>query len=280
MDEKVYVRLNGQRQFFHLWGQSRENPVILYLHGGPGVPDSFRLRRLGEQLAEEFTFVCWDQRGCGRSYAPGRRQALTPEQALADVDAAAEYLRKRFGQEKIILVGHSYGSLLGLRYVQCHPEKAAFYIGIGQHVRLLEGAFSLEELRRLPAFRRVGPDLGKWQVWKRLLALPDFGWRDLRWLVWLQSGERYFARYGALLAWAVPANLLAEEAALPVPVGFITGERDRQCRPELLEAYAAKLHAPRKELVLLPGLGHSPHLTAPETVAEHIRRMLSGLKET
>ena len=141
IDEKAFVNINGQNQYIFIRGKDINNPIILNLHGGPANPDAFFTYEFAKEICDEFTYVSWDQRGCGRTYYKNRN--IDPrnntahfEQALKDVDELVKYLCKRFHKEKVIIMGHSYGSLLGISYVAKYPEKVKTYIGIGQTVSI------------------------------------------------------------------------------------------------------------------------------------------------
>ena len=165
IQEGAYVSIGGIRQFVTIRGENTANPVILVLHGGPGGAMSFIGYHWQTGLESDYTLVNWDQRGCGRTYyenltsksvtraapvsadaAPESAAASNPDAAanpapllskellLSDLDELVDYLRERFGQEKIIIMGHSWGTILGSQYVLAHPEKSAAYIGVGQAV--------------------------------------------------------------------------------------------------------------------------------------------------
>lgn len=90
-------------------------------------------------MTDDYTVVSWDQRGCGRTYYHNAEtdpdnSTVTFEQAEEDLNALVDYVCDRFGQDKVIIMGHSYGSLLGSQYVLDYPEKVSHYIGIGQEV--------------------------------------------------------------------------------------------------------------------------------------------------
>ena len=120
-------------------GKDASNPIIISLHCGPGAPTTFIDYCWQDYLTDEYTIVSWDERGCGRSYyrnvaTDPNNDTLTFEAQIADLDALVDYLRERFSQDQVIIMGHSYGSLLGSRYVLAHPEKVSAYIGVGQCV--------------------------------------------------------------------------------------------------------------------------------------------------
>ena len=139
VNEQLYVRLTDQEEYITIAGESVNNPVIISLHGGPGSPTSYVDHCWQDYLTDEYTVVCWDERGCGRSYyhnaaVDPNNETLSFDAQLADLDALVDYLRDRFSQEQVIIIGHSYGTILGSRYVLAHPEKVSAYIGIGQCV--------------------------------------------------------------------------------------------------------------------------------------------------
>ncbi|HSJ58549.1 MAG TPA: alpha/beta fold hydrolase, partial [Anaerolineae bacterium] len=133
------VRLGGHDQWISIRGYSTDNPVLLYLSGGPGQSDLPYSRVLFDDLARDFVVVGWDQRGTGKSHsALDPRSTLTLDQAVSDTAQLSAYLRDRFGESKIYLLGESYGSFIGVLAVQRHPELYYAFIGSGQMVDPLE----------------------------------------------------------------------------------------------------------------------------------------------
>jgi proline iminopeptidase len=133
--EFTTVKLGGHNQAILIRGYSLDNPVLLYLSGGPGQSDLPYTRVLFEGLARDFIVVSWDQRGTGKSYAAlGSISTLTLEQAVSDTIELTNYLRQRFGKEKIYMLGESWGSTLGVLAVQRQPELYYAWIGSGQMV--------------------------------------------------------------------------------------------------------------------------------------------------
>lgn len=133
------VRLGGHDQWISIRGQSTDSPVLLYLSGGPGQSDLPFSRVLFEDLTRDFIVVGWDQRGTGKSYpALDPVSTLTLDRAIADTAELSEYLGERFDEDKIYLMGESYGSLLGILTVRRHPALYHAYIGSGQMVDPLE----------------------------------------------------------------------------------------------------------------------------------------------
>ena len=116
-------------------GRSADNPVLLFLAGGPGGSELGAMRRHSQALEDDFVVVTFDQRGTGKSYDQlDPTASLTLEQAVADTLEVTRYLRDRFGQDQVYLVGQSWGTLLGVLAVQQQPELYSAFVGVGQMV--------------------------------------------------------------------------------------------------------------------------------------------------
>ena len=133
------VQLGGHNQWISIRGRSADNPVLLYLSGGPGQSDLPFSRVLFEDLTRDFVVVGWDQRGTGKSYpALDPVSTLTLDRAIEDTAELSQYLIDRFDAEKIYLLGESYGTFLGVLTLERHPELYHGYIASGQMVDPLE----------------------------------------------------------------------------------------------------------------------------------------------
>ena len=152
INEFMYVDINGSRQWISIYGQNKDNPVLLYLHGGPGSATSLYDYAFTRKWSDVYTVVTWDQRGCGKSYDKAHKQTITAEIMMQDGKAMTEFLRDHLQVDKITLLGHSWGSLLGANLVLAYPEYYDAFIGTGQVVdmdenerRLLEAASTWSE---------------------------------------------------------------------------------------------------------------------------------------
>lgn len=143
IQENIYVNLGGIDQYIQIRGEDKNNPVIIFLHGGPGNPISHLSYYYEPYLESQYTFVNWDQRGSGKTYYRNEgldvKSHLSTDILLNDLNDLVDYIRETLNQDKIIIMGHSWGTLLGSKYVLAHPEKVLTYIGIGQVVSLQEG---------------------------------------------------------------------------------------------------------------------------------------------
>jgi pimeloyl-ACP methyl ester carboxylesterase len=133
IDDGGFVPIGGIDQWISLRGSDRRNPILLFLHGGPAAAQSPFLS-LYTAWERDYTVAHWDQRGAGKTY--GRTGAATPgmtlERMADDAGEVAEHLRQRLDGRKVVLVGHSWGSLLGLKAVERRPEAFALFVGTGQ----------------------------------------------------------------------------------------------------------------------------------------------------
>ncbi|MBI1360684.1 MAG: alpha/beta fold hydrolase [Alphaproteobacteria bacterium] len=129
------VPVDGARLYMEVRGEDRNAPVLLWLHGGPGGAERPLFRYFNGALEKHFVVAYLDQRGAGLSYDPDADTSrLTVAQHLADLDVVVDRLRSSLKQDKVILVGHSWGTVLGLLYTAAHPVKVAAYIGVSQVV--------------------------------------------------------------------------------------------------------------------------------------------------
>jgi proline iminopeptidase len=130
------VRIGGIDQWVSIRGDDRRNPVLIVLHGGRGYVDMPMSWWFGRGWEEYFTVVYWDQRAAGKTYLPNdpatTKLTLTLERMVADAEELITWVRRDLGKQKVFLLGHSFGSYLGVQIAQRHPEWLYAYIGVGQ----------------------------------------------------------------------------------------------------------------------------------------------------
>lgn len=133
------ISLGGINQWISIRTKDIQNPILLYLHGGPGTPVMPLFRHFQAPLENYFIVIQWDQRGAGKSFSwhiP--KESMTIEQFISDLHELIVLLCKRFNKEKIYLMGHSWGSVLGIKIVQRYPQLFHAYIGVGQASNTIE----------------------------------------------------------------------------------------------------------------------------------------------
>ena len=165
---KEKIILNGLKQKIHIKGNNEKNPVLLFLHGGPGVTNRHSVITANDDLLDDFTIVAWDQRGTAGSYFGCNAKDLTINQMVEDAKVLVEYLCNKFNKEKIFTIGGSWGSLLGTWLLYKYPEHIAAHVGFGQVVNihkneLISWKFSLDEAikandqKSIDTLNRIGP---------------------------------------------------------------------------------------------------------------------------
>lgn len=311
VDEGIYVTLGGQEQYLLIRGENTDNPIMIWLHGGPSSPDAFANYTFQKHLVDEYTVVNWEQRGCGRTYyrnidTDPQNETATFEQAQADLDELVDYLTERFNTDKVIIVGHSYGTMLGSKYALTHPEKVSAYIGVGQFVDIESDIYSYEDaLERAKAngddtttleeaYRKYSEDMtltnmmnlrgvvGKYHhaekeantIWLGI-ASPYMGINDLRWF-FKQMGdfEEYVKLNQQLFDYIMEADVREYGVEYQVPVGFISGSDDWTTPVKYSEDYYNAVSAPLKDVAVIDGCGHSPHYDLPEAFCDELKGML------
>ena len=135
INEEMYVDINGAKQWISIYGQDLDNPVLLYLHGGPGSSTSLYDYAFTRKWSDVYTVVTWDQRNCGKSYSSDQNDTtLTYDLMMNDGVEMTKYLLDYLGKDKITLLGHSWGTYFGCNLVLEYPEYYECYIGTGQLV--------------------------------------------------------------------------------------------------------------------------------------------------
>lgn len=311
INETTYVNIGGQEQYLVIRGRDIHNPVILYIHGGPAGPDSPICTTFTDPLIDDYTVVCWDQRGCGRTYFRNAgndpdNATVTFERAVRDTDELVDYLRERFDTDKVILLCHSYGSMVGTQYVQAHSEKVAAFIGIGQVVNP-QVSYDLEYEEALSRARAKGDDTKKLEEayaryqnaekFQDIMALsqaaspylqakdsantlgmaffsPYTGVDDVRWLLNQVDMDKFYDLEKDLLDAIFAFNIYDYDMTYDVPMYFISGDMDYTCNYTLAEKYCEDITAPDKEFVAISGGGHCPHYATPDAWADEVLRLL------
>ena len=290
------VELNGTRQAISVRAADPDNPVLLYLSGGPGQSDIAFARALLEPLTGDFVVVVWDQRGSGKSYGaldPGSTYTL--EALVSDTIALTDHLRARFDEDKIYLLGELWGSTLGVLAVEERPDLFHAYIGSGQMVsqRVTDQII----WRDLLAYAQ---EAGDWELYDEILSLGEPPYRDSPWAnsvvmghyglietpyqpsaAYIARGEAsgigQFGLFGSEYSFIENANLIrglvdmfsliypqlqhidfrSDVPSLDVPVYLLDGVNELRGRRELADEWFLLLDAPLKRQITFENAGHA-----------------------
>ncbi|MCE5190061.1 MAG: alpha/beta hydrolase [Eubacteriales bacterium] len=295
IDEHRKLPVNGTQLDIRIRGTRESNPVVLFLHGGPGACNRHAVLRDQAPLADECTIVCLDQRGAGKSYDSAQaKRTMNMETTVEDVRCVVDFLRERFHQEKVILVGHSYGSYLGVLFCEKYPERVAAYVGIGQLANGAENErisyeFVLNEAQKrgdrkaLKDLNRIGwPQKGMYASLNDLmtqrnlmtkyggaahgkkeglitsLILPVLRSPEYTLADLIRYARGQFYNMHQLWREVISCDFMADVRKLGVPVTLTIGRFDRNTPPELAQAWLDALDAPKKEWIWFEQSAHAP----------------------
>jgi pimeloyl-ACP methyl ester carboxylesterase len=286
------VELNGSQQWISIRGQDVNQPVVLFLAGGPGGSQLATARRTLAGLEEHFVVVNWEQPGAGKSFDAVDRSTLTPERYIRDGLALVSHLRERFDEEKVYVLGESWGSALGIWMVQREPESFHAFVGTGQMVAFLETdlicyEFALRraeergDAQKVSELQRQGPPpyygdgvalkeaaflMETFNAMNANSAINDDGFKTFDDLAGPEYGlydkVNWFRGVLDTLGLVMPqlweVDLREQARHLDVPVYFLIGRHDVNAPPALTEEYYGLLSAPHKELIWFEHSGHGP----------------------
>lgn len=294
ISERVTVEIGGIPQGMIIQSADPANPVLLFLHGGPGMVEFFMEQEYPTGLAQHFTMVWWEQRGAGMSFSADiPPETMTLDQMISDAIQVADYLRARFGQDRIIMLGHSWGAYLGIQVAAAAPDRFLAYVGMGQIVHQLQS-----EVMAHDHLLEVYGARGDRAMVRRLEAAPvtmEDGTSD----AWMRLRDR--AMHGAgvghmhemtsvvtgifLPMWRVRAYTLPEKiniwrgklwsrpflwedlvrddlsrrlTTFDLPIYVLAGRHDYTTNTELSRAYFDAIEAPVKGFYLFDNSAHSP----------------------
>src|SRR5699024_2669564 len=188
---KEYVEINGVQQGMIIEGENIQNPVLLFLHGGPGFPEYPMIKGENLLLHNYFTICYWDQRGSGLSFYSNKEdEPITLGQLIEDTVAVTKYLCKKFNKEKIFLFGHSWGTFLGVITASKYPDYYHAYIGAGQLGNATES-----EKETLEFIRNEARKKREKKVEKQMQGI-NIDQNYYKNKEYLKIGGRYLSKYG------------------------------------------------------------------------------------
>ncbi len=298
IDEASFVRIGGQDQWITVRGQDRAKPVLLILHGGPGDAESLNILRFA-YLEKDFIVAQWDQPGAGHTFGRARGRidpGLTVDKVAADGVEVADYLRHHLHKPKLVLLGHSWGSVLGVKMAKARPDLFYAYVGTGQVVDNRKGeALAYSQLLRtaktkgnrkavVELVRSGGPPYSdyrqflmerKWamafesggpsrvdQIAAPLIAprarLVD-AWN---WMGGFMASQAHFF-HGRMDGPFMKVDLTTLGPDFAVPMFVFQGDEDNYTPASIAAAYVRQISAPQKTFMTIKGAGHMAVTTHP-----------------
>ncbi|MDR2939239.1 MAG: alpha/beta hydrolase [Clostridiales bacterium] len=300
IDQMEMVGIGGIQQSLYFRGQNIENPVILFIHGGPGNSMIQYLHLYQYDWENDFTIVNWDQRNVGKTYTANSPEAVLKtidvERVLKDAHEVTEYVKQKLNKDKIIIMGHSWGSVLGAMAVQSFPDDYSAYIGVAQVInmadgervgyeKVLEAAKASGNEKDIKALESIQPyPLTKYDSNSinglitvrtyqskyglsinvgfrdiiNILATPYYSFNELK-----HSGifnQLKMIRYqGGLLQFLIEeADIKDYGVDYKVPVYYIMGGNDYISPYIVAKEFFDGISAPDKQIYSVPGVGHMP----------------------
>ncbi len=302
--ELVTVRIGGRDQSILLRGRSATAPVLLHLAGGPGGTDVGAMRD-DVGLEEHVVVATWDQRGTGRSYAAiDPVGEMTLDRMVSDTIAVAAYLTERFDQDRILVSGNSWGTILGTLAVERRPDLFRAYIGTGQMVDVratdvmfyedtLAWAIDRGEDELARTLQRQGPPPYVDPTWYGPAVSLEHRWNaypgvdDLNEMPFntfvpentlldrLNAARGLLDTFVLLYPQLQELDLRTAVPRLEVPVYVVTGRYEARGRRVLADEWFASLDAPAKEQVVFERSGHRPSFEEPDVFAALVARVLA-----
>jgi len=305
ISELYPIDVNGSKQWLLARGKSKDLPVLLMLHGGPGFTDMWLSEHCNQELEKHFIVVNWDQRGSGKSFdKKADPKLLTVQQFVDDAKQVINHLLEKFGQDKIHLLGQSWGSILGWKLAKEIPEKLYHYIGVGQVSNMAESEersyqFVLDTARKdgnkkavreLEAITMPSPNDGqspfkplmtqrKWLAWyggmmkgekklsaisKHLMSAKEYSFMDM-----LRFNNGMKASTENMWHQLLEINFINEDSKIEIPFTFILGEHDHTVDIKLSKELFNRTASSNKQLIIL-NAAHMPNITCPKEYQEAI----------
>lgn len=294
------VTLGNMPQWIQIRGNDTANPILLWLHGGPGSAQ-MPVSKYNRNLEQDFIVVHWDQRGAGKSNpADFNVQTMTFEQYVQDAHELTQFLEDKFNKDKIFLLGHSWGTIIGITLSQAYPEDYYAYIGVSQVVdnqraqqiaydwlhSKIQTSSSVKDKKKLLQFGEApysdhekyvrfnhmidlyggGMDVSMFRL--VMAALPAREYRLSEFVQWLNGANRGSGpMWTSYISW----NAFDKVLQVNIPVYFFAGENDFNTPLLLVQQYMQTLVAPNgKTLVVFKESAHTPFLKQTDVFREEL----------
>jgi pimeloyl-ACP methyl ester carboxylesterase len=285
VEEAGFVRINGIEQWITIRGNDARSPILLIVHGGPADPASPLVKTFAP-YESRFVVAQWDQRGAGRTFERNKNvvKGLTLDEMVTDGLEVAQYLRSNLRNTRLIVLGHSWGSMLATEMVQRKPDLFAAYVGTGQVTNwtasvqeqwkaLKTAAQAANDQHTLDLIDSIGePDpmnITQFVSWRSILNQKYLGPADSAWLRKLRteslgltpedrksSGEAGNFSGARLFKYYSTEDLPRTAKNIPVPFFVIQGRDDLFTPTDLARQYFDEVKAPKKRWIVIEGAGH------------------------
>ena len=287
------VKLGLYKQWILIRGDDQNSPIVLFLHGGPGMSEMYIEHAFGHELEKDFIVVEWDRLGAGKSYHKSiPESAMTVSREISDTHQLIEMLCSRFHKKKVYLVGHSYGSYLGMLVASRYPKLIAAYIGVGQvsdpqkaheaqdrflrkqaklsgNTELMNQLNNHKPINREQWIFKYHGELYHATSWWPLLRIgllaPEY---KLSEAMAVQKGVNFTHKY--MIYDVIKGSLTQNITSLKVPVYFFLGRHDYTTPSSLAVSYLDSLTAPFKKVVWFENSAHFPFLEEPVKFAKEM----------
>jgi pimeloyl-ACP methyl ester carboxylesterase len=293
VQESYKTRIGGVDQWINVRGQDSANPIILFVHGGPAAPVTPTMWQFQRPIEEYFTVANWDQRGAGKSYGEADPKVVADtihiDRYVDDAIEVAEHLKTRYGKRKLILMGHSWGTILGMRAALKRPDLFFAYVGIGQVLNVHENErisfdYAMAQAKRdnnlaaLKEMQSIAPYPGKQPITRERIIIARKWPQHYGGLTAFRSESSYYFRGPLLSPEYTPAQVddidkgslltlgrvLPEFLAVdfsgvkrfPIPVLMFIGRHDYTTPAAPTVAWMDKVDAPYKKVVWFERSAH------------------------
>lgn len=309
--EEEYVTINGVEHYLLHYKTEQEAPVFLFIHGGPGQSEAMMAYVVEEYASRNYNIVYYDQRGAGKTYLRNKKARPDTEILKKDLLEIVLYVKKAYQKDKVGIIGHSWGSVLGSMFALDYPEHLSCYIGCGQVINLIENervgynklkeaieqsgnqgdkkklekigeypvvdTFDMNVMRKMGKVRNLQ---GKYHLAatfdksmiKMFMNSPIMGIKDI--FPFIASMMVNMQVMKELMSF----DLRSKGVEYQVPVYYVLGENDQQTPIELSMTYFNEITAPDKKLYLIKNAGHAAMIDNPDDYRKAIYEIADGLQ--
>jgi len=301
ISEITNVNIGGIDQYLIIRGADTSKPVMLFVHGGPGSPETPIMKSLNPTIENDFVMVYWEQRGSGKSYSNTiPPETMNLDQFISDTKEVSDYLIERFDKEKIFIMGHSWGAFLGILTAYQHPELYHAYFGVGQSCMQYEAEkVSFDWVKEQAILQNDKKGIQKLSK----LSFPSKDADSDEFIKFIMQERKYVNKYGgaihgetsisSLLKFVIKADeysfkdkinymrgskfsishlyskqiqsdLSQEIDSMQVPVYIFQGKYDYQCPTQTAYKFYEQLKAPKKDFFIFENSAHSPNMEEPK----------------